>query len=108
MNADLDHLNEAPEPTAGLTQAPVWLFVLIAGLAYWGMDFLEGHGGGFHPKVYEPYRSYAELEGMQPRTDGVDLTKGKKLYGDICSLCHGPTGLGNPGQAPPLAGSEWV
>jgi mono/diheme cytochrome c family protein len=108
MNADFDKLNETSEPTAGLTQAPVWLFVVIAALAYWGMDFLERHGGGFHPKVYEPYKSYAELEGMQPRTSGVDLIKGRKLYADFCSTCHQPTGMGNPIQAPPLAGSEWV
>jgi mono/diheme cytochrome c family protein len=26
----------------------------------------------------------------------------------VCGICHGPDGNGKPGQAPPLAGSEWV
>jgi mono/diheme cytochrome c family protein len=110
MNADINQAEETPdvEPTAGLAQMPVWLFVLVAAMAYWGMDFLDRHGGGFHPKVYEPFVSYAQLEGMQPVGPGVDLAKGRKIYTDLCSVCHGPTGTGIPNQAPPLAGSEWV
>ena len=32
----------------------------------------------------------------------------RKSYEAICGTCHGVDGLGKPGQAPPLAGSEWV
>lgn len=98
------------EPTAGSTQAPVWLFVLIAVLAFWGMGFLERHGGGFHPKVYEPHRSFADVNDMQALPPGGEVfAKGKKIYEAAgCLLCHQPTGLGNTSLAPPLAGSEWV
>lgn len=34
--------------------------------------------------------------------------KGKALYGTVCAACHQPTGIGQAGLAPPLAGSEWV
>jgi len=97
------------EPTAGSAQAPVWLFVLIAVLAFWGMGFLDRHGGGFHPKVYEPNRSYAQVQGLQPVSrEGAIKEKGKKIFESAgCVLCHQPTGLGGV-LAPPLAGSEWV
>jgi mono/diheme cytochrome c family protein len=33
---------------------------------------------------------------------------GEGIYRDLCASCHQPHGLGSPGRAPPLAGSEWV
>jgi cytochrome c oxidase cbb3-type subunit 2 len=36
------------------------------------------------------------------------FARGRAVYGSLCGLCHGNDGLGKPGQAPPLAGSEWV
>jgi len=36
------------------------------------------------------------------------LAQGKRSYDTVCGLCHGFDGMGKPGQAPPLAGSEWV
>ncbi len=38
----------------------------------------------------------------------VRFDKGKTLYATICAACHQPTGAGQEGLAPPLAGSEWV
>ena len=111
MNADLDNPAQTPEgePTAGFAQAPVWLFVLIAGLAYWGMDFLDRRGGGFHPKVYEPFESFKVVADLQPKSKtGILFDKGRKIFGDNCQVCHQVTGTGLPSQFPPLAGSEWV
>ncbi|MBI2619592.1 MAG: cytochrome c [Ignavibacteriales bacterium] len=34
--------------------------------------------------------------------------KGDQIYIGVCQTCHQATGLGIPGQYPPLAGSEWV
>ena len=47
---------------------------------------------------------------MIPETDGpVDPRKlGEKVYKNKCVTCHLPNGLGQPGQYPPLDGSEWV
>jgi mono/diheme cytochrome c family protein/glucose/arabinose dehydrogenase len=33
---------------------------------------------------------------------------GRDLFAGTCAACHQPTGLGQPGLAPPLADSEWV
>ena len=36
------------------------------------------------------------------------LQLGEKVYKEVCQACHQPTGLGQAGQFPALAGSEWV
>jgi mono/diheme cytochrome c family protein len=111
MNADPTQSSrpEESEPTAGSAPAPVWLFVLMAVLAYLGMGFLDSHGGGFDQRVYPPYRSYAELDGDQPRSTGPDPRKGRAAFTIYCAPCHMESGLGNPGNnVPPLVHSEWL
>jgi mono/diheme cytochrome c family protein len=39
---------------------------------------------------------------------GAQPPDGAKIYAATCIACHQATGLGVPGQFPPLAGSEWV
>lgn len=34
--------------------------------------------------------------------------RGERLYLAKCAACHGSDGLGQPGQYPPLLGSEWL
>lgn len=103
-------LTELPaEPTAGRAPVPVWLFVALAVLGYWALQFLDARAGGFHPKVYDPYPSLAYVEALQPKSEGDALfANGQRLYTTYCMVCHQPTGQGLPNQFPPLAGSEWV
>jgi mono/diheme cytochrome c family protein len=110
MNSDPNPSNQPQElePRAGAARAPVWLFVLVALMAFWGMGFLDNHGGGFDPLVYKPYKSRKELEDDQPRLGNDAFRKGQKVFVTYCQVCHQSTGQGAPGQFPPLAGSEWV
>ena len=95
--------------SAGSDPAPVWLFVLLAVLFYWGLQYLDRHAGGFNTLVYEPNLSYKAVEDLQPKTEGGELiAQGKLVFNTACMACHQATGLGVPGQFPPLAGSEWV
>lgn len=97
------------EPTVGSAPAPVWLFVLLGLLAFWGMLYLDQQGGGFQAEVYRPHASLAELQAMIPRSEGDLLfASGRQVYGTYCSVCHQPTGMGAPPLNPPLAGSDWV
>jgi len=102
---------EEAEPASGTAPAPVWLFVLVTVLAFWGMGFLDRHGGGFQSGVYAPYQSRKELEDEWPKSEGGKvLALGRFVYEEKakCTACHQPTGLGTPGQFPPLAGSDWA
>jgi len=99
---------EASEPRAGRIAVPVWLLVLTLVLAYWGLVYFDHNGGWFHQEVYLPYHSLAELQRFQPSTGGASLERGRAVFDNVCALCHGMDGMGKPGQAPPLADSEWA
>jgi mono/diheme cytochrome c family protein len=97
------------EPQAGRSSTPILLIGLFALIAYWGMVHLDTTGGGFSGNVYYPYGDGVQVESAQfhdPRTDM--LLRGKRVFLANCSPCHQNTGLGLPGQFPPLAGSDWV
>jgi mono/diheme cytochrome c family protein len=111
MNPDnpLPQLTEEAEPTAGIAATPVWLFLLLLVLTYWGMYYLDKHGGGFQTLVYEPYSDLKYVQSLQPKSEeGELLARGKRNFELYCQICHQASGLGTPGQFPPLAGSEWV
>jgi mono/diheme cytochrome c family protein len=97
------------EPTATRSTVPMWIFSLTLVLVYLGAVYFDHHGGWFDAKVYGPYASAEELDSYQPKSgEAAILAQGKKTYEMICGVCHGIDGMGKPGQAPPLAGSEWV
>ena len=99
----------AVEPAAGREQLPVWIFVVMLTLLYFGGIYFDRHSGWFEKQVYSPYANAAMLESYQPKSGAAAaLAQGKKVYEQVCGTCHGVDGLGKPGQAPPLAGSEWV
>jgi len=112
MNPDVNPstTRQEAEPTSGSAQAPVWLFVLVAVLAFWGMGFLDNYGGGFDPRVYEPYSARTEVERDQPSTRGRErFNAGRLAFLQYCAPCHMETGLGNPANnVPPLVHSEWA
>jgi mono/diheme cytochrome c family protein len=96
-------------PTATRSAAPMWIIVTTLILLFLGGVYFDRHSGWFDAKVYAPYSSADNLDAYQPQSgEAAELARGKKTYEAVCGICHGPDGLGKPGQAPPLAGSEWV
>ncbi|MGB7768973.1 MAG: cytochrome c [Verrucomicrobiia bacterium] len=97
------------EPAVSRSTVPMWIIVLTLVLLFLGMVYFDHHSGWFNSQVYAPYASAEELESYQPRSgEAAMLAHGKARYDQVCGLCHGLNGEGKPGQAPPLAGSEWV
>jgi mono/diheme cytochrome c family protein len=86
----------------------VWLLILILLMVYWGMLYFDQHGGWFSQEVYTPFHSELEVAKYQPPKGEVDIPRGHQVFDNVCALCHNTDGEGKPGQAPPLAGSEWV
>lgn len=96
-------------PTASRSTVPIWIIVLTLLLLFLGAVYFDRHSGWFNKQVYAPYTSAEELASYQPKSGATSmLTQGKAVYETYCGLCHGSDGLGKPGQAPELAGSEWV
>lgn len=101
------NLATSGEPMANRQPVSILMIGLFALMVYWAMAHLDADGGGFDKQVYWPYRSADELADVQPPI-GPNPGQGKILFGKYCSVCHQATGLGLPGQFPPLAGSDWV
>ena len=99
---------ERAEPKAGPRAVPVFLLILLLGIVYGGMIYFDRASGWFDPQVYAPYHSASELALYQPPTGGLDLSRGRTVYDNICALCHNTDGTGKPNQAPPFVGSDWV
>lgn len=97
------------EPAAARSYLPIWIIVVTLLLLYVGGIYFDRHSGWFDKEVYVPYDSAKELDAYQPKSGAAAaLAQGKKVYEQVCGICHGNDGLGKPGQAPPLAGSEFV
>ena len=97
------------EPTAPRSTVPMWILVVTLVLLFLGFVIFDRHSGRFDARVYSPYASAEQLDAYQPKTGAAAArAQGKKVYESVCGICHGVDGLGKPGQAPPLAGSEWV
>jgi mono/diheme cytochrome c family protein len=97
------------EPTAARSAMPIWIITLTLVLLFLGAVYFDHHSGWFNQQVYRPYKSAEELAAAQPKSGAATASmQGKKVYETMCGICHGSDGLGKPGQAPPLAGSEWV
>jgi len=97
------------EPTVTPTNVPMWLIVGTLVLLFLTAWYFDLRGGWFAPKVYAPYMSEAHLaQFWPPPPNEAWRPRGEKLFRENCALCHNTDGSGKPGQAPALAGSEWV
>jgi mono/diheme cytochrome c family protein len=109
-------LAELPEPRAEKRPLPIWLVVLTVILLYWADMYIMDHGadvagkaGAFPIVVYDPFRTYEDLELANPVSpEELVRNKGRQVFNFVCVACHQGNGQGLPGQFPPLAGSEWV
>ena len=87
-----------------------WVYVLLLLLVYWGINYLDGHSGGFNAKVYAPHKNAIAVANLRvvKSPDELAYEKGQSIY-SRCAACHQANGLGNKNlNYPPLAGSEWV
>ena len=107
---------EHAEPQAGTMPIPMWLGVLTAATLCWAGVYVGMFHGGFSASVYNEYESNPSAFFPLPAAGGAGgateelplIALGEKIYSRNCAVCHQPTGVGQPGAVPPLAGSEWV
>jgi mono/diheme cytochrome c family protein len=107
-NQSVSNVADAGESKSRGATVPMWLIVFLVLLLYGSAVYFDQNGGWFSPKVYGPYRNLAEIEALNVHEVNVSEL-GRAVYNKpTCATCHQPSGLGVPGQFPPLAGSDWV
>ena len=94
---------------------PFWLMGVFFVIFGWGIYYLGQFNGGYSGDVFSENAGFAGSKkagggpggeaAAQPETV---VEQGAKVFKNNCATCHQPTGLGIPGQYPPLAGSEFV
>lgn len=98
------------EPTVRSASLPVFFIALLVALVYWGGMYVIETGGQADARVHSPFRSFKELQDLQPKGEAeVVMMKGKLIFTATCAPCHQNDGAGMAAQNfPPLAGSDWV
>lgn len=107
---------EHRDPSANVTPIPLWLTAVCGVAVCWAGAYLGVFHGGFSSSIYNEYDSSPTILFPLPEKAGskaatvATLTlaqQGKAVYPN-CVTCHQPSGLGAPGQFPPLVKSEYV
>jgi len=91
-------------PNPGKGPIPGWLIGLIGLGIFWAGAYLFSFSGGFKSEVFDFEPKFGVEGGAKGPPDPKVV--GKALFSANCITCHQATGLGVPGQYPPLAGSE--
>ncbi len=101
--------NRGAEAAGGFRPVPWWIIAGSALLLVWAGMYLGTYSGGFQGDVFNEeanYKPSGPAGPVDPKAASIAL--GKKVFTVNCVQCHQSTGLGQPGQYPPLVGSEWV
>ncbi len=106
---------EKREPRVGLEPLSMWLIIVYGLALFFGGAYLGRFSGNFSGDSldvsFAPGKSHGGPGGGAGAGAEQPLTpaeRGKKLFSANCATCHQMSGLGVPGQYPPLAGSEYV
>ena len=89
---------------------PWWAIAAAGLLLAWGGVYLGQYSGGWQGDVFNEEANYHPVSGPpeDPNSEAVMVRNGEKVFTANCVVCHQSSGLGVPGQYPPLVGSEWV
>jgi mono/diheme cytochrome c family protein len=100
-------LREMADPSDGSEPIPMWMLAAITALTLFCGGYLGFYSGGFRGDVFNFTPDFSV---RVPVVTGPPDPRvlGKKVFTANCTACHQSTGLGQPGQFPPLVGSEFV
>ena len=106
---------EKREPRVGREPLSVWLIAVYGLAVFFAGAYLGRYSGNFSGEALDPYggemATMKKVTGPQGAQQAAELSphdRGKKIFAANCQTCHQATGLGVPGQYPPLAGSEFT
>lgn len=98
---------QKPEKKDGYSALPLVVLGMMCTAAFFGSIYMVHNSVRFDPLVVNEHAKREKPGATGP----VALTRaqlGKRVYTSTCMACHQASGMGVPGQYPPLAGSDWV
>ena len=104
VHARLAH--KKPEKPVGYSAFPLVLLGVMCSLVFFGSIYLAHYSAHFDPTIYNEHQK--PHIGPVGAVTVTPAQLGKKVFNQICIVCHQATGQGVPGVYPPLAGSEWA
>lgn len=100
---------EHKEPRESEQQVPLWLMTCFFAVVFWGGSYLFYYSGGFRADVFDENQVvWGPVKTAGPAKPLDPVALGQRVFTARCAACHQTTGLGQPGQYPPQAGSEWA
>src|SRR5207237_8722813 len=103
------------EPRVGAEPLSIWLIAIYGLAIFFGGAYLGRYSGNFTSGGLDPMGSppapKKAVAGGPAGGEQAELSprdRGKKIFAANCQTCHQASGLGVPGQYPPLAGSEFT
>src|SRR5262252_4982647 len=106
---------EKREPRVGAEPLSIWLIAIYGLAIFFGGAYLGRYSGNFTSGGLDPMGApplpKKAVAGGPAGGEQAELSprdRGKKVFSANCQTCHQATGLGVPGQYPPLAGSEFT
>ena len=106
---------EKREPRVGAEPLSIWLIAIYGLAIFFGGAYLGRYSGNFSSGGLDPMGAppppKKAVAGGPAGGEQVELSprdRGKKIFAANCQTCHQASGLGVPGQYPPLAGSEFT
>jgi len=99
-------LGRKPDDGAHYKMLPLVLLFVFSGLIFYAGTYLNRYSVRYDGSVFD--ENGHSTKGVVAAAKVDPLVLGRKNYEQVCVTCHLPTGVGQPGVYPPLAGSEWV
>lgn len=98
------YFREQPLQEEGAEAPPLWIWMLIFGVLFFGVYYLGRFIGDFstYPWLQQPGSIGLVATAAEPVVDGA------QVYSSRCANCHQADGQGVTGVFPPLVDSEWV
>ena len=96
--------SQKPEKKDGYSLTPLVLLGVMCSAVFFGSIYMAHNSVRFDPLVVNEHAKREKPGATGPvKLSRHDL--GKKVFLSTCATCHQATGMGVPGQYPPLAGS---
>ncbi len=101
-------LREKTEPTERFMPMPLFLVLLISGLAFFMGIYLIKYSAGFDPFAYDETAEPGQAMAAAGAAEFDPMKAGERFFRRNCAVCHQNDGRGVAGAYPPLVASDWV